>query len=130
MAEPQDLEKVELDWGPADGVGQSEPPLDVKALTPADWAGTRIRAANAETTLRVWMCAVLAMVFVGLNIGVGTLVYLAYLSDLDLLKLNVISADERLISEKTFISLIAATVVQVGAGITVIVKYLFPARPG
>lgn len=143
MNEPQEGARVDLDWGPTGEVGRNgnlEQPVQVgvRSLTPAELAGIRltpaelasIRASNADTTLRVWMCGVLALIFVGLNVGVGWMVYSAYLSDLELLKLKLIVAEQRVISEKAFIALIGATVVQVGAGIATIVAYLFPRRSG
>jgi hypothetical protein len=128
-------ETIELDWGEAEERAVSDrrlpaSPLSLEAakqpLTPTEAAS--VRGLNTDITLRPWMCLVMALVFVGLNLGVGWMVYVAYVADLDLLRQKLETADQRVISEKVFIALIGGTVVQVGAGIAAIVAYLFPKR--
>jgi hypothetical protein len=44
--------------------------------------------------------------------------------------LHLITAGERIITEKVIMALLGATTVQVGAVAALIARYLFPARPG
>ncbi len=85
-----------------------------------------VRSMDMNTTLRSRMAFVLAVIFIGLNIGVGALVYLAYLNDVEMLRAKIVTPDQRLITEKAYLALIGATVVQVGAGVAAILAYLFP----
>lgn len=84
------------------------------------------RGREVDTNLRVWMVGVLAFIFIGLNAGMGLMLYSAFLTDVAHLTAHLIKPDERLITEKTFMTLIGATVVQVGFGIAAVVAYLFP----
>lgn len=97
------------------------PIAKMQSLTDAE-----IRSMDTNTKLRAHMVMVLATIFIGLNIGVGALIYIAYTNDVDLLRAKIIAADQRLITEKAYLALIGATVIQVGAGIAAILAYLFP----
>ena len=97
------------------------PIAKTQSLTEAE-----IRSMDMNTKLRANMTMVLATIFIGLNIGVGTLVYIGYVTDVELLRAKIIMADQRLITEKAYLALIGATVIQVGAGIAAILAYLFP----
>jgi hypothetical protein len=87
-------------------------------------------SARTDTRLRVVMVIVLALIFVGLNAGMGYLIHFAYSTDITLIREKLITPDQRSISEKAFMALIGATVVQVGLGIAAVVAYLFPKARG
>lgn len=107
---------------------ERQPPVSVRAET---MEAARVRSHNTDTKLRSIMVGVLAAIFIGLNVGMGYLIYLAYATDVELLRANMIRPSERVLTEKAFLSLIAATVAQVGFGIAAVVTYLFPrARDG
>ncbi len=74
------------------------------------------------------MVAGLLVVFFGLNCGMLYMIHAAFSVDVTLLQAKTVTSAERVISEKVFLALIAATVAQVGAGIIVMVNYLFPKR--
>lgn len=84
------------------------------------------RRQKWDTHLRIALAIVLIMIFFFVNVGVGWLVHDAYSSELGLLKLQKMSAADRTITPGVFMSLIGASVVQVGAGIATILTYLFP----
>jgi hypothetical protein len=78
------------------------------------------------------MVAVIAGIFIGLNWAVMSMVGEAFAKDVEHLvaKPPLIQPGERIITTQVFISLIGATVVQVGIAIATIVAYLFPKAPG
>lgn len=88
----------------------------------------RIRGIHADTAARLTMTGIILLLFVGLNAAVITLVWQAFNTDIALLKAQLIKDDQRLITEKVFMSLIGATVVQVGVTLIAITGYLFPKR--
>lgn len=88
----------------------------------------RIRGMDADTRVRLRMASVISVLFVVLNAAVIFLVWEAFSADISLLKDNLIKHDQRLITENVFMSLIGATVVQVGVTLIAITGYLFPKK--
>ncbi len=84
------------------------------------------RRQKWDTHLRSALALVLMLMFLIANVGVGWLIHDAYSSELALLKSKQILAADRSITPGVFMSLIGASVVQVGAGIATILAYLFP----
>lgn len=72
----------------------------------------------------VW---VIAGIFIGLNGAVMLFVYEAFLNDVAQMAANPpLKPENRLITTEVVMSLIGATVVQVGVAVIAIVSYLFP----
>ncbi len=88
----------------------------------------RIRSMDADTRVRLWMSAVITVLFIALNAAVIFLVWTAFGADISLLKDKLIQNNQRLITENVFMSLIGATVVQVGVTLVAITGYLFPKK--
>ena len=88
----------------------------------------RIRSMDADTKVRSRMAVVIGVLFVSLNAAVIYLVWSAYTADISLLREKLIQNNQRLITENVFMSLIGATVVQVGVRLAAITGYLFPKR--
>ena len=88
----------------------------------------RIRSIDADTRASFWMVIVITALFVLLNGAVIWLVWQAFNADLQLLKAKPIPSDQRLITDKVFMSPIGATMVQAGAALIGITRYLFPKR--
>lgn len=83
---------------------------------------------NANTISRLLMVLVIAGIFIGLNWAVMSFVREAFLNDVAQMAANppLIKPEDRLITTEVVISLIGATVVQVGVAVIAIVSYLFP----
>lgn len=76
------------------------------------------------------MVLVIAAIFIGLNWAVIHFVEIAFDQDVALLKAGTVKTPaDRVITTNVFVSLIGATVVQVGVAIIAIVNYLFPKKP-
>lgn len=88
-----------------------------------------IRSIDADTKTRLWVAGVMTVLFVGLNAAVIFLIWHAFAADVDLLKSKLIQNNQRLITENVFMSLVGATVVQVGVTLVAITGYLFPKKP-
>ncbi len=88
----------------------------------------RIRSMDADTRARFWMVIVITALFVLLNGAVIWLIWQAFNTDVQLLKAKLIPSDQRLITDKVFMSLVGATTVQAGAALVGITRYLFPKR--
>jgi hypothetical protein len=90
----------------------------------------RVLSTNADTVLRIVMGLVIAGIFIGLNFGVMKLVWHAFDADLSMMEKfpQVFKPSDRAITANVFMSLIGATVVQVGVATIAIVSYLFPKR--
>ena len=88
----------------------------------------RIRSIDADTRVRLWMAVVITVLFIALNAAVIFLVWTAFSADITLLKDKLIQNNQRLITENVFMSLIGATVVQVGVTLVAITGYLFPKK--
>ena len=88
----------------------------------------RIRSIDADTRVRLWMAVVITVLFIALNAAVIFLVWTAFSADIALLKDKLIQNNQRLITENVFMSLIGATVVQVGVTLVAITGYLFPKK--
>ena len=90
----------------------------------------RILSINADTILRIVMGLVIAGIFIGLNFGVMKLVWHAFDADLSMMERfpQTFKPSDRAITASVFMSLIGATVVQVGVATIAIVSYLFPKR--
>ncbi|MDB5904201.1 MAG: hypothetical protein JWM26_3079 [Betaproteobacteria bacterium] len=86
----------------------------------------KIFGLNADTISRAGMVVVIGMIFVGLNWAVIDLVTWAFREDLVLLRAKTLTPADRVITTNVFMSLIGATVVQVGVATISIVSYLFP----
>jgi hypothetical protein len=86
----------------------------------------KIFGLNADTISRAGMVIVIGMIFVGLNWAVIDLVTWAFREDLQLLRAETLKPADRVITTNVFMSLIGATVVQVGVATISIVSYLFP----
>ena len=86
----------------------------------------------ADTWSRVGMVAVMAIIFVGLNWLVIDFLNGAFAVDVRMLesKPPALLAADRLVTSNVLMTLIGATVVQVGVAIAAIVSYLFPKSNG
>ncbi len=89
-------------------------------------AKARIRSIDTNTKVRLWMALVISALFIILNAAVIFLIWNAFNADIALLRDKLIENDQRLITENVFMSLIGATVVQVGVTLVAIISYLFP----
>ena len=103
----------------ADKLGEIDPFTDAK-----------IESIKADTASRRFMVIVMALIFVGLNAAVIAMVAWAYSDDVMLLQKlpNAFKSSDRVITTNVFMSLIGATVVQVGVATIAIVTYLFPKK--
>ena len=103
----------------ADKLGEIDPFTDAK-----------IESIKADTASRRFMVIVMALIFVGLNAAVIAMVAWAYRDDVMLLQKlpNAFKSSDRVITTNVFMSLIGATVVQVGVATIAIVTYLFPKK--
>ena len=88
----------------------------------------RIRSMDTDTRVRLWMALVISALFIILNAAVMLLVWNAFQADMSLIRAKLIQSNQRLITDKVFMSLIGATVVQVGVTLVAITGYLFPKR--
>ncbi|MBP6058068.1 MAG: hypothetical protein KA524_06595 [Nitrosomonas sp.] len=93
-------------------------------------AKARIRSMDTNTRVRLWMALVISSLFILLNAAVIFLIWNAFNADIALLREKLIQNDQRLITENVFMSLIGATVVQVGVTLVAIISYLFPKNTG
>lgn len=82
----------------------------------------------ADIGARIFMVLVIGGIFYWLNDQVMSFVREAFAQDLKLLAAETITPEHRVITNNVVMSLVGATVVQVGAAIVVIVSYLFPKR--
>jgi hypothetical protein len=94
------------------------------------WA--KVVALHADTAARILMVLVMAGLFVWLNFRVLQVVERAFAADLRMLEAKPpgIAAGDRLVTANVLMSLIGATVVQVGISIAAVVSYLFPKANG
>ncbi|SFE72471.1 hypothetical protein [Nitrosomonas sp. Nm166] len=90
----------------------------------------RIRSMDADTRARLLMTLAIVVLSILLNVAVIFLVWQAFSVDIVLLREKLIQNDQRLITENVFMSLIGATVVQVGVTLVAITNYLFPKNNG
>jgi hypothetical protein len=111
-------------------VSLSDEVAAVGKLDPKEEA--EILSINANTWARLVMVLVIAGIFIGLNWAVMSLVRHAYAQDLEMMKMPgaIFRPEHRVVTTEVFISLIGATVVQVGIAIVAIVSYLFPKKAG
>lgn len=86
------------------------------------------RRIDGDTRARLLMVTVITVLFIVLNAAVIFLVWTAFSADISLLKDKLIQNNQRLITENVFMSLIGATVVQVGLTLVAITGYLFPKK--
>lgn len=93
-------------------------------------AMARIRSMDTNTRVRLWMALAISSLFILLNAAVIFLIWNAFNADISLLREKLIQNDQRLITENVFMSLIGATVVQVGVTLVAIISYLFPKNTG
>ena len=93
-------------------------------------AKARIRSMDTNTRVRLWMALVISSLFILLNAAVIYLIWNAFNADISLLREQLIQNNQRLITENVFMSLIGATVVQVGVTLVAIISYLFPKNTG
>ncbi len=93
-------------------------------------AKARIRSMDTNTRVRLWMALVISSLFILLNAAVIFLIWNAFNADISLLREQLIQNNQRLITENVFMSLIGATVVQVGVTLVAIISYLFPKNTG
>ena len=82
----------------------------------------------ADIVARLIMVTVIAVIFYWLNSEVMQFVRDAFAEDVKLLTAKIITSENRVVTNNVIVSLVGATVVQVGAAIVVIVSYLFPKR--
>lgn len=82
----------------------------------------------ADIVARLIMVTVIAVIFYWLNSEVMQFVRYAFAEDVKLLTEKIITSENRVVTNNVIVSLVGATVVQVGAAIVVIVSYLFPKR--
>ena len=83
---------------------------------------------DADTRARLLMALVISALFIVLNAAVIFLIWNAFNADISLLRDKLIQDSQRLITENVFMSLIGATVVQVGVTLVAITGYLFPKK--
>jgi hypothetical protein len=89
------------------------------------WA--RVLSINADTVSRLIMVAVIAGIFIGLNYAVMSFIKIAFDTDVAQMAGNPpLKPVDRLVTTQVLVSLIGATVVQVGVAVIAIVSYLFP----
>jgi hypothetical protein len=108
--------------------------MDTRTVTlPADVGGVssgmdraRVFSVYADIIARLVIVAVIAWIFYWLNNEVMGFVRLAYAEDNKLVTAKLITAENRVITNGVVMSLVGATVVQVGAAVVAIVSYLFP----
>jgi hypothetical protein len=86
----------------------------------------------ADTWSRIAMVFVMAAIFIGLNWCVVGFLQNAFAADIRMLesKPPTLTAADRLVTPNVLMSLLGATVIQVGASIAAIVSYLFPKNNG
>ena len=112
---------------PAPTITLDEVEQDVGQVDEAmGWA--RVAALKWDIASRVFMVFVIALIFVGLNWMVMQFLRDAFVADLRMMdaKPPTLQAADRLITSNLLMTLIGATVVQVGVSIAAIVSYLFP----
>lgn len=87
-----------------------------------------IWSTNADTISRAFMVLVTAGIFIWLNWAVMHLIARAFDQDMMMMQKfpQTFKPSDRVVSANVFMSLIGATVVQVGVAIIAIVSYLFP----
>ena len=78
------------------------------------------------------MVVVIAAIFIWLNWEVMRLVSRAFDQDMQMMQKfpQTFKPSDRVVTPNVFMSLIGATVVQVGIATVAIVSYLFPKKPG
>lgn len=91
-----------------------------------------ILSINADTLSRAFMVVVIAAIFIWLNWEVMRLVSRAFDQDMQMMQKfpQTFKPSDRVVTPNVFMSLIGATVVQVGIATVAIVSYLFPKKPG
>ncbi len=91
-------------------------------------ARSRILGRNVDTLGRGLLIIVMAVIFIWLNRSVMNFVTVAY--DMDIKQMTktpvILKPTERLVTTEVILSMIGATVVQVGVAFVAIVSYLFP----
>jgi hypothetical protein len=86
-----------------------------------------IDSIKANTSSRKLMVWVIACIFIGLNGAVMFFIHEAFLNDVaQMSATSPLKPEDRLITTEVVMSLIGATVVQVGIAVIAIVSYLFP----
>jgi hypothetical protein len=81
----------------------------------------------ADTVSRLGMVVVISILFIFLNYSVMSFIGDAFKSDIDLIKSKSgFNPSDRLVNAQVIMSLIGATVIQVGVTVVAIVSYLFP----
>lgn len=82
----------------------------------------------ADIFARLIMVLVITAIFYWLNSQVMSFVREAFAEDVKLVAAKVVTAEHRVVTNGVVMSLVGATVVQVGAAIVAIVSYLFPKK--
>ena len=93
-------------------------------------AWVRLGGIAVDICMRIGMALAMIWLFYYLNTQVVSLVRDAFNIDTSLLKDKLIQSDKRLITENVLMSLIGATIVQVGVTLVAITGYLFPKNNG
>lgn len=120
---PEELDKLYL-GGAALRVGAAAAP-DIPS--PSERRENEVIAGlRTDRRLRIIMAAVMTGLFVAINWVVIHMILNAIALDDLRLAAKVITPEQSTITEKTYISLIGATAVQVAAAVLTIVRYLFP----
>lgn len=83
-----------------------------------------IESVRSDTSSRKILVVVLAVLFFGLNIAV--IWFIIYVFNADLVLLKESPSVPRVVTTQVLLSLVGATVVQVGIAIISVVSYLFP----
>ena len=111
-------ERDEIDFGTSDG---PQPILTAKL-------GRKLMVweQGSVIVLRLIAAFLLFGMFFAINFQVWRLISEAFASDAALIVSKAITGEQRVVTEKVLIALIAATAAEVGIGITAIVAYLFP----
>ena len=115
---------------PVTTIDLSNTEQQVGSVTPRELAETR--SIYADMWFRGGMLAVIAGLFVWLNLQVFDVVSHAWMQDIRMLEAKppTLQAADRLVTPNVISALIAATVAQVGIAIATIVSYLFPKNRG
>ena len=112
----------------SDPTGQSLD-LPITGITAEDdEQRARTEAIRADTKSRRFMVGVIAFLFFSLNAAVMLFIWKVFASDLEHVKIAPDTA--RIVTTEVLMSLVAATVVQVGVAVIAIVSYLFPKGQG
>lgn len=108
------------------GAPQQLPLLPTRTLEEEE-VRTKLLGQRADIVLRVLMVLVVAGIFIWLNYEVMKFIKAVFAADLAMLKTS--PAYVPIVKTEVLMSLIGATVIQVGVATITIMAYLFPKEP-